>query len=408
MERVQGYKFELMPNSEQQRSIRQFAGSRRFVFNRALALQKERYAAGEKKLGYAALCKELTGWRNSDETAWLADSPIHPLQQSLKDLERSYRNFFEGRAGLPCFKKKGQGESFRYPDPKQFRLEQANSRVLLPKLGWLRYRNSRKVEGELRNVTVSLSGGKYFVSIQTRREVPEPVHRSTSIVGIDVGITRFATLSDGTVIDPLNSSKKHQQRLKRYQRAMARRVKFSNNWKKAKAKVARVATHVANARRDFLHKASTTISQNHAVVIVEDLQVRNMSRSAKGTIEKAGCNVSAKSRLNRSILDQGWGAFRTMLEYKLKWAGGSLIAVPPHHTSQTCPSCKHVSPDNRRTQARFACVGCGYESNADLVGASNILERGHRLSACGYTSPAIGVSAQEPSEATEAAHASEQ
>lgn len=235
MERVQGYKFELMPDGEQQRKMRRFAGSRRFVFNKALALQKERYGQGEKKLAYADLCKELTGWRNS-VTAWLADSPIHPLQQSLKDLDRAYRNFFEGRAAFPRFKKKGQGESFRYPDPKQFRLEQDNSRIFLPKLGWLRYRNSRVVEGELRNVTVSISGGKYFVSIQTRREVPEQVHPSTSVVGIDVGVTRFATLSDGTVIEPLNSFKKHQQRLKRYQRAMSRKVKFSNNWKKAKAR----------------------------------------------------------------------------------------------------------------------------------------------------------------------------
>jgi putative transposase len=405
MERLQGYKFELMPNGEQQRQMRQFAGRRRFVFNRALALQKERYASGEKKLGYAALCKELTEWRNSIETPWLADAPIHPLQQSLKDLERAYRNFFEGRADSPRFKKKGQAESFRYPDPKQFSLEQGNSRIFLPKIGWLRYRNSREVEGELRNITVSLSGGKYFVSIQTRREVPLPVHPSTSVVGIDVGITRFATLSDGTVIEPLNSFRKHQDRLKRYQRRMARKVKFSNNWKKAKAKVARVATHVANARRDILHKASTTISQNHAVVIVEDLQVRNMSRSAKGTIEAPGSNVRAKSGLNRSILDQGWSAFRTMLEYKLPWAGGSLIAVPPHHTSQMCPECGHVSADNRRTQAHFACVECGYEENADLVGAINVLERGHRLSACGEMALLGHSMKQKPSEAAQVAYA---
>jgi putative transposase len=125
-----------------------------------------------------------------------------------------------------------------------------------------------------------------------------------------VGIARFATLSDGTVIEPLNSFKKHQARLKRYQRRMARKVKFSNNWKKAKAKVAKVTSTIANARRDFLHKASTTISKNHAVVCIEDLQVRNMSKSAAGTIEKPGRNVGAKSGLNRAILDQGWSAFR--------------------------------------------------------------------------------------------------
>ena len=122
MQRLQAFKFELMPNGEQVRKMRQFAGMARFVFNRGLALQKERYAAGEKKMGYTALCKQLTGWRNSDDTPWLKDGPIHPLQQSLKDLDRAYANFFAKRADFPRFKRKGQRDSFRYPDPKQIRL----------------------------------------------------------------------------------------------------------------------------------------------------------------------------------------------------------------------------------------------------------------------------------------------
>jgi putative transposase len=403
MERLQGYKFELMPDGGQQRKMRRFAGSRRFVFNKALSLQRELRERGEKYLGYIPMAKLLTRWRG--ETPWLADAPVHPLQQSLRDLDRAYQNFFEGRAEFPRFQKKGRDERFRYPDRKQFRLEQSNSRIFLPKLGWLRYRNSREVEGELRNITVRLSGGKYFVSIQTRREVEAPVHSSTSVVGIDVGITRFATLSDGSFIPPLNSLRKHEIRLKRYQRRMARKVKFSNNWKKAKAKVAHIATHVANARRDFLHKASTTICQNHATVIVEDLPVKKMSKSAAGTIDKPGRNVRAKSGLNRSILDQGWSMFRAMLEYKLAWAGGKLIAVPPHHTSQTCPSCAHVSPENRSTQARFACVRCGYENNADLVGAINIKAAGLVASACGEMALSGRSMKQEPAETAQVAYA---
>ena len=130
-----------------------FAGSCRFVFNKALALQKERDEQGEKKLSYAGLCKLLTEWRNSVETAWLADAPVHPQQQTLKDLERAYSNFFAKRADFPRFKKKGRSESFRYPDPKQIKLDQANNRLFLPKLGWLRYRNSRDVRGEVKNAT---------------------------------------------------------------------------------------------------------------------------------------------------------------------------------------------------------------------------------------------------------------
>ena len=155
MQRQQAFKYELQPNGEREHQMRRFAGSCRFVFNKALALQQERFERGEKKLGYAGLCKLLTEWRNSPETAWLSDAPVHRLQQSLKDLERAYTNFFAKRSDFPRFKKRGQHDSFRYPDPKQFRLDQTNSRIFLPKLGWVRYRNSRDVLGTVKNITVS-------------------------------------------------------------------------------------------------------------------------------------------------------------------------------------------------------------------------------------------------------------
>jgi len=297
----------------------------------------------------------------------------------LEGLEKAYKNFFAKRTNFPRFKRKGSSDSFRYPEPKQIKFDQANSRIHLPKLGWLRYRNSRDVLGEVRNATVSQSGGKWFVSIQTEREIEQPLPTATSAVGIDVGITRFATMSDESYIAPLNSFKKQQQRLARYQRRMSRKVKFSNNWKKAKAKVQKIHAGIANARKDFLHKTTTTISQNHALVCIEVLQVRNMSRSSKGNSELHGKMVAQKSDLNRSILDQGWGEFRRQLGYKVAWNGGILLAVPPHHTSQTCPCCGHVSKDNRQTQVKFLCVDCGYENHADVVGAINILSRGMQI-----------------------------
>lgn len=359
--------------------MRRFAGACRFVYNKALALQKERHERGEKKLGYAGLCKMLTEWRNSTETPWLKDAPVHPLQQSLNDLERAYRNFFEKRAGFPRFKKKGVSDSFRYPDPKQIKLDQGNSRIFLPKLGWLRYRNSREVLGTVKNVTVSLSGGKWFVSIQTEREVAQPVPQSTTAVGIDMGIARFATLSDGTFFEPLNSFRRHEKTLRKAQQALSRKVKFSNNWRKAKARVQRIHARIANVRRDYLHKCSTAISKNHAMVCIEDLQVRNMSKSAAGTLDNPGKNVRAKSGLNKSILDQGWFEFRRQLDYKLAWRGGWLVVVPPQNTSRTCPCCGYVSADNRRTQTRFRCMECGFEEHADVVGAINILSRGMQI-----------------------------
>ncbi len=355
--------------------MRRFAGSCRFVFNQALALQKARHEQGEKKLGYARLCQRLTAWRHGADTAWLAEAPVHPLQQTLQDLERAYANFFARRADFPRFKKKGQHDRFRYPDPKQLKLDQGNSRLFLPKLGWLRYRNSREVLGAVKNATVCLSGGTWYVSIQTEREVEQPIPNGGA-VGIDMGIARFATLSDGSFIGPLHSFKRHEAALRRASQAMSRKTKFSHNWKKAKARVQRIHARIGNARRDHLHKTSAAISQNHAMVCIEDLQVRNMSKSAAGTTEQPGKNVRAKAGLNKSILDQGWFEFRRQLDYKLAWAGGWRIAVPPRNTSRTCPCCGHVSADNRQTQAQFRCIECGFEENADVVGAINILSRG--------------------------------
>ena len=332
MQRLQAFKYELMPDGEQQRQMRRFSGSCRFVFNKALALQKENHAAGGKFIGYVAMAKQLTTWRSNAETAWLQAAPVHPLQHALKDLEKAYKNFFLKRADFPRFKKKGQSDSFRYPDPKQIKLDQANSRIFLPKLGWLRYRNSREAQGELRNVTVSLSGGKWFVSIQTRRDVETPVPHGGAI-GIDMGIARFATLSDGTFYAPLHSFKRHEAALRRVQRVMSRKTKFSNNWKKAKARVQKIPSRIGNARRDYLHKTTTTISQNHAMVCIEDLQVRSMSRSAAGSTEKPGKNVRAKSGLNKAILDQGWAEFRRQLDYKLAWNGGHVAARATQNTS---------------------------------------------------------------------------
>lgn len=382
MQRFQAFKYELMPNGEQQRQMRRFAGACRFVFNKALALQQELYEQGGKKLGYTGLCKVLTEWRNGTQMPWLKEAPTHPLQQKLKDLEHAYTNFFAKRAHSPRFKKKGQSDSFRYPDAKQIKLDQGNARIFLPKLGWLRYRSSRTVLGQLKNVTVSLSGGRWFISIQTEREVEPPKTQASGVVGIDLGVARFATMSDGKYLAPLNSFKKYEKRLRRSQQALSRKTRFSKNWKKAKAKVQRINASIAHARRDYLHKATTTISQNHAVVCIEDLQVGNMSKSARGTVDKPGKNVRAKSGLNKSILDQGWYEFRTQLDYKMAWNGGYLVTVSPRNTSRTCPACGHVCKSNRQSQARFLCVRCSFQENADVVGAINILRAGHARLAC--------------------------
>ena len=400
MKRLQAFRYELRPSGEQRRLMRRYAGSCRFVYNRALALQKERYERGEKRLGYAGLCKLLTEWRHAPQTPWLAEAPTHPLQQALKDLGRAYENFFAKRAELPRFRKKGRSERFRYPDPSQIKLDQGSARIFLPKLGWMRFRKSREVLGEVRNVTVNACGEKWFVSVQTEREVERPVHPRTSVVGVDLGVVRFATLSDGTVFEPVHSLRRQERRMVHLQRGLARKVKRSQNWRKAKAKIQKLHHRIANVRRDYLHKTTSAISQSHAVVCIEDLRVRSMSKSARGTRERPGRRVRAKAGLNRAILDQGWSEFRRQLEYKQVWRGGRVVVVSARDTSRTCPGCGNVAAENRPVRDHFRCVGCGLAADADLVAAMNILRAGHARLACGERAQEGRSEKQEPTEAT--------
>lgn len=375
MQLRKAFKFEIMPNGNQIRRIKQFCGCSRFVFNRALAWQNEQYEQDNSfKFSYTKIANLLPQWKK--ELAWLKECHSQVLQQSLKDLENAFKNFFQQRSDFPKFKKKGVKESFRFP--QGCKLEQNNNRIWLPKIGWVRYRNSREVIGEIKNVTVSQKCGRFFVSIQTEFEYEIPTHKGGEI-GIDMGVARFATLSNGEFFEPLNAFKTYKGKLAKLQRQLKNKVKFSQNWQKLKAKIAKLHHKIANCRKDFLHQTSSKISKNHAMIYIEDLQVSNMSKSAKGTAETPGKNVVAKSGLNQAILDQSWFEFRRQLDYKTQWQGGFLVAVPPQNTSRTCPCCGHIAKENRQTQANFECVECGYTENADVVGALNVLGRGRAI-----------------------------
>ena len=258
--------------------------------------------------------------------------------------------------------------SFRIPSSKEFKLDQSNSRILLPKLGWMRYRNSRVVDGALRNLTVSRQCGRWYVSIQVEAE-SESARSEGESVGLDAGIVRLATLSDGTVYEPIHSFRRQEQRLRRAQQSLSRKVKFSNHWTRQKLRIQKIHAKTADCRRDHLHKCSTEISH-------------------------PGRRVQSKSGLNKAILDQGWHEFQRQLDYKLSWRGDRLVKVPSVNTSRTCPCCSHVSKGNRRSQAQFRCVACGYEAHADLVAAINIARAGQARIACEVSdavmSPAAG------------------
>ena len=372
------YQYELIPNGEQVRKLKQFCGCCRFVFNRGLEEVKKYYETTGHFLNYVQLAAFLPKWKQDAD--WLKDCNAQALQQSMKNLSRALMNFFAGRANFPRFKAKGRKDSCRFPQGVKY--DQNNNRIYLPKIGWLRYHNSCKIIGTIKNVTVTAKCGKWYVSIQTEYEQETPVHTGNDI-GIDMGVVRFATLSDGRYFEPINAFHSLKGRLAKLQRQLKRKTKGSNNWKKLVAKISKLHHRIANIRKNFLHQISNTISKNHATVYIEDLKVGNMSKSAKGTVEKPGKMVKQKSGLNRAILDQAWYEFRRQLEYKLRWRGGQLIPVSPQYTSQCCPACGHTAKANRTTQVLFACVQCGYTENADVVGAMNVLQRGRALSAAG-------------------------
>jgi len=375
------YKYRLDTNATTEQLMSQYAGNCRYLWNKALEINLHRLENKQSMLWYQELDWFSKLWKKSEQYAFLKLSPAQTLQQTLKQLERAFKEAFDKKQPLkkiPTFKKRGERDSFTLP--QGFKIE--GKRIFLPKIGWLNFRKSRAIKGTPKNVTISRQGKDWLVSIQVEIERAEPVHPSTSIVGVDMGVKRLFTLSNGEFEEPINVDF-FKDKIKRLQRRLAKKVKFSSNWRKLKEKINRLHTKIANIRHNTLHKLSTTLSNSHAMVVLENLQIKNMTKSAKGDRDAPGRRVKQKSGLNRVILEQGWGMFKTFLEYKQAWSGGQVLFVDPKYTSQTCPVCHHKSKDNRQTQSEFECVLCGHKAHADVVGAINVLERGHRLIACG-------------------------
>ncbi len=312
-----------------------FCGSSRFLWNKCLALNLERLEKGQSILWYQELAFWLTLWKQSDEYGFLKECPSQVFQQKIRDLERAFKDCFDKTQPLkrlPVFKKKGIGDSIRFPQGYKI----FNCRIFLPKLGWIGFYKSRQISGKIKNITISKRGERWYASIQVEQMIEIPRHPSDSEIGIDAGIICFAAFSDGTTIEGVNIFRRHQDRLAKEQRKLSRKQKGSQNWKKQKKKISGLHHTITNARKDFLHKLSTKISKSQARVYVESLQIRNMSASARGTLEDPGRNVKAKSGLNKSILDQGKYEFLRLLQYKLDWQGGSLVEVEYRNTSQRC------------------------------------------------------------------------
>jgi len=403
------YKFRLEPNAEQELVLNKLLGSARFVWNQILAVSFEMLANNER-INKVNLVNKIPELRKKPECAFLENSSNGvSLQQKVRDLGDAWGKFFNKkeqaklkqkpfrakkprffklsdgvevqlRPLMPRFKKKSDGyDSIRIVQFGRYCWVKGNQVKLPNDIGVVKFRKSQNIVGEIKNVTISKHVGKWYVSFGAENTVEAPVHPSKSAVGIDLGVKKLITTSSGQVFDPINSFKANQVKLARLQRKLRKKNKFSQNWKKLNLKINTLHHHIANIRHDYLHKVTTTLSKNHAMIVVEDLKVANMSKSAKGSIEKKGKNVKAKSGLNKSILDQGWSMLVNMLVYKQQWRGGLLVKVDPKYTSQTCSSCGHVAKENRLTQANFSCVECSFGENADINASRNILAVGHTV-----------------------------
>ena len=343
------YRFKLNPNRQQ-----------RYALTRTLDVCRELYndALYERKMHRVSCYDQI-----KELPALKVAFPIHKqvysqvLQSVLDRLDKAFKNFFRSGFGFPRFKGVRRFDSFTYP---QSGFALTGKQLSLSKIGNIKVRLSRELPTDaiVKTCTIKRSVNGWFATLVFEYQAT-PLPANDLAIGIDVGITSFATFSDGTVIQNPRIYQKAQAQLRVAQRRVARRKKGSSRRRKAVILLGKIHEHIANQRKDFLHKHSTEVVRKYGTVVVEALNVSGMSRG----------------NLAKQILDCSWSEWFRQLTYKAEEAGRQFIAVDPKYTSQTCPECGFISRENRKTQADFCCVSCGYSANADHVGSVNILAR---------------------------------
>lgn len=369
------FKYRLKPTIEVEQKFQSISNACRFVWNKAWYMNMWRLNNKYRIISYFEFSYWLSHmWKKSSEYSFLNDCPNECIVTKLRDLDKAYKDCFKkvARRRLPRPKYKSDVCSFKF-----FKLEVNDDQVKIPCIGWVKFIKSRDIVGVPKNMTISYYCGHWYVSIQCEYEVEEAPHPSDKMVGVHMGIINFATLSDGKLYKPENNFQKLEKRLSFLQKALARKEKDSKNWIENKMKIQKLHAKIKNSRNDYLHKVSSEIVKQNSVIVLEKLEIKKMSKSKKGTVEKPGKHVQVKSDLNKKILDQGWHKFRTYIEYKQKELFGDIVSINPAYDSQKCSQCGHIEEGNRKNYVDFLCLKCQYETHADYNAAKNVLSEGH-------------------------------
>jgi transposase len=377
-------KYRLLPTPAQEAVLRSHCAHARYVWNLAVE-QHACWRPGRANApSYLEQCRQLTQARV--EFAWLAAGSQTVQQQALRDFSQAVAAFFDpgNPARRPTWRKTGRDEGFRIVGKCGMqwdvrRLSRKVGQVRVPKVGWVRFRWSRAVPAGVKSYRVTMDrAGRWHVTFAAiPPSIPAP--SNGQLVGIDRGVAVSSALSTGDRLHVPGLTWREQARLRRLERKLARAKQGSGRRRQVRLAIARVKARETDRRKDWAERESTKIARRFDLIKIEDLRIKNMTRSAKGTREDPGRNVRAKSGLNRGILRSGWGLLVRRLEQK---APGRVEKVNPAFTSQRCSACGHVDPKSRESQARFVCTACGYACHADVNAARNIAA-GHAVTARG-------------------------
>lgn len=372
-------RFRLAPTGAQDALLRDACGQARFLWN--LCLEQWRlWQPGKHAPGYAELNRQLTDLRAAEP--WLAAGSVIVQQQAIRDFDQAKRNFFGQTHRRPTWRKRDRDEGFRIVAVTADHLRRLNHRwsaVFVPKIGWVKFRQTREIPADVKSYRVTRdAAGRWHVAFA---HIPAPIEGpgTGEVVGLDRGVAVSVMTSEGEAFHAPTLGAKLAERLIRLQRRLAAAVRSSNRRRRIKRAIARLRARETDRRKDWIEQTTTGLARRYDILKVEDLHVAGMTRSAKGTREAPGHNVAQKAGLNRAILAQGWGLFVARLEHK---AHGRVRRVNTAYTSQRCSDCGHVAPDSRESQAAFRCVACGFVCNADLNAARNIAG-GHPVTARG-------------------------